>query len=150
MFGLGVGLLLASLLLTLFQGKNRILSQEEVEREARKLGMVYREEILTFSEPETLNKQPAEEKSNSDKEGPDKIIGSKPAQSEEQIKITIPRGSSSEKIGIILKDAGIITSEKEFSDFLYSRNLASKLKAGEFYFNKNATLEEVVGLITTK
>jgi len=45
-------LLLASLLLSFSHVGGRELSREEVEKKARELGMVYRDEVLVFAEPE--------------------------------------------------------------------------------------------------
>ena len=45
-------MLLASLLLSFSHVGGRELSREEVEKKARELGMVYRDEVLVFAEPE--------------------------------------------------------------------------------------------------
>ena len=139
LFGLGVGLVLASMLLTLtLPGKD--ISQEEVERKARELGMVYREEILVFNEEPELAKENFSEEE-------EQISASEPEPLQE-VKVIIPAGSDSGKIALILKNSGVILDEKEFLSVVYGKNLASKLKAGEFLFPPGANIDQVIELIT--
>ena len=139
LFGLGVGLVLASMLLTLtLPGKE--ISQEEVERKARELGMVYREEILVFNEEPELAKENFSEEE-------EQISASEPEPLQE-VKVIIPAGSDSGKIALILKNSGVILDEKEFLSVVYGKNLASKLKAGEFLFPPGANIDQVIELIT--
>ncbi|HHU32995.1 MAG TPA: endolytic transglycosylase MltG, partial [Clostridia bacterium] len=66
----------------------------------------------------------------------------------EEIKIIIPRGSTSKDIASILKNNGLIQSEEEFLDYSRARQLNSKLKAGEFLFHKGLSIEEITKILT--
>jgi hypothetical protein len=132
-------LLLASLLLSFSHVGGRELSREEVEKKARELGMVYRDEVLVFAEPEP--KEDSLEEGSSPSSTPD-------STGPEEIKIIIPRGSTSKDIAFILNNNGLIPSEKEFLDYVGVRKLASKLKAGEFLFHKGLSIEEITKILT--
>jgi hypothetical protein len=135
-------LLLASLLLSFSHVGGRELSREEVEKKARELGMVYRDEVLVFAEPEP--KEDSLEEGSSPSSTPDSTGPEEP----EEIKIIIPRGSTSKDIASILKNNGLIQSEEEFLDYSRARQLNSKLKAGEFLFHKGLSIEEITKILT--
>jgi len=132
-------LLLASFLLSFSRVGDREISKEEVEKKARELGMVYRDEVVVFAEA-----GPREE---SQEEGA--LTSSTPdLTGTEGVKIIIPRGSTSEDIASILKNNGLIPSEKEFLNFISSHKLSYKLKAGEFLFHKGLSIEEITKILT--
>lgn len=130
---------MASFLLSFSQVGGREISKEEVEKKARELGMVYRNEVLVFAEPEP--EEESLEEVGSPSLIPD-LTGS------EEIKINIPRGSTSEDIAFILKNNGLIPTEKEFLEYVLVHKLASKLKAGEFLFHKGLSIDEITKILT--
>lgn len=132
-------MLLASLLITLSQIGSPNISKEEVERKARELGMVYREEVVTFTEPgQSLEKHLEEQEK----------LSASDVEANQEIKVVVPSGSTSEEIALILKNNGIIQSEEEFLKVIKARYLSSKLKAGEFLFPKGVTIDEVITFLT--
>jgi len=145
--------LLASLLITFSQGNRYEISNEEVEQRARELGMVYRDEVVAFNEQEeaqnqdqkqaqsqTQNQDQKEALQEEDKSGSDLKDG--------ELKVFIPRGSTSEDIAEILKKNGVIDNTEKFLEVIARKQLSSKLKAGMFVFPKGATLDELVTLLT--
>lgn len=64
------------------------------------------------------------------------------------ISIEIPSGSNSTDIANILLSNGLISSFKEFNDKSEELGLSTKLKAGKFNIESDASLEEILNIIT--
>lgn len=65
-----------------------------------------------------------------------------------KIKVEIPSGSLSPAIASILKEKDLITSSSEFLNRASERKLDVKLRAGTFYIPSNASLDEVIDILT--
>lgn len=61
--------------------------------------------------------------------------------------VEIPSGSSGNKVGEILAEAGIVESKEVFVEKLKEMDYATKLRAGKYVIPKKATLEEIVKII---
>lgn len=64
------------------------------------------------------------------------------------ITITIPSGSSSDKIAQILMDAGLVSSKSAFTNAVVAADADRKLKAGTFTIPAGSTAAQVVAIIT--
>lgn len=145
-------MLLASLLITFSQGNSYEISNEEVEQRARELGMVYRDEVVAFSEQEEAqNQDQVQAQSQTQNQDQKEALQEDESGSDlkdGELKVFIPRGSTSEDIAEILKKNGVIDNTEKFLEVIARKQLSSKLKAGMFVFPKGATLDELVTLLT--
>ena len=64
------------------------------------------------------------------------------------IKINIPPGSASSKIGEILVDNNLIENENDFIEKAIELKLDTKLKYGDFEIPQNSSLEEILEILT--
>lgn len=64
------------------------------------------------------------------------------------VKIDIPSGSASSKIGEILVSSDLIENENDFIEKAIELKLDTKLKYGEFEIPKNSSLEEILNILT--
>ena len=145
-------MLLASLLITFSQGNSYEISNEEVEQRARELGMVYRDEVVAFSEQEEAqNQDQVQAQSQTQNQDQKEALQEDESGSDlkdGELKVFIPRGSTSEDIAEILKKNGVIDNTEKFLEVIARKQLSSKLKAGMFVFPKGANLDELVTLLT--
>lgn len=72
----------------------------------------------------------------------------KPAASGTSVSVTIPSGSSGDKIAQILVDAGVISSKSDFTAAVNAAQAEKKLKAGTFKIPAGSSASEVVSIIT--
>lgn len=66
--------------------------------------------------------------------------------SSDQLKVSIPTGSSVREIAHRLKDAGLIRNENIFKVYVKYKN-ASGFQAGEYLFTKSMSLDEMISLL---
>ncbi|NMB27338.1 MAG: endolytic transglycosylase MltG [Tissierellia bacterium] len=64
------------------------------------------------------------------------------------VKIDIPSGSASSKIGEILVSSDLIKDKNDFIEKAIELKLDTKLKYGEFEIPKNSSLEEILKILT--
>ncbi len=72
---------------------------------------------------------------------------SAPSTNPQKNVIIITRGSSAEKIGNVLKEAGVIKNKTAFKLYLQKENLTTAIPPGKFEIAQNLTLSEVVVLL---
>ncbi len=63
--------------------------------------------------------------------------------------VLIPAGSDADEISQILVDQGVIDSRVSFAGALFVEGLRAKLKAGEYLFKQQASLQEVIDTIVS-
>lgn len=123
--------MIASLLMMTLPSGQTAPAKAEVEALARGYGMVYQNEILTFPEsPKTT-----EVNSNQEFEKEKALT---------PIMVQIPHGSSSERIGQILADYGIITDWRIFNGRVIERGVSGKLDAGDYELSPALTIDEII------
>jgi len=66
------------------------------------------------------------------------------------IKIEIKKGEGVRDIARKLKDAGLIKNEKFFQFYIILRNLRKKFWPGEYHFEKNMSLMQIIKTLTTQ
>ena len=64
------------------------------------------------------------------------------------ISVILPEGTSTIDTSRILVEAKVISDPEEFINYLRTNNLEDSVQNGEFTISKEATLEEVVNIIT--
>lgn len=123
MLGLGIGLVLSSMM-NISVG-NKELTLEEIKKEAQKHGLV------VFSKEEIIDSR------NQDNTAP-----------MEKVTIEIKSGMSSESIAALLKQKGIIDDSEAFIDKLKESNMETKLKEGTYEIPKGSGYDEIIGILT--
>jgi hypothetical protein len=68
----------------------------------------------------------------------------------ESYAILIRRGMNAQDVGEMLFVLGLIESVDEFNDYMKSRGLTSRIRAGRYRFDGKPTLEEIASRITVK
>lgn len=124
---LGLGLIIAAIL----TWNNNILSEAEVIHKARELGMVFIEEV----EPNIQSQLENHQKDELDME-----------ISKEQIQIEIPEGASAQRVAQILSEEGF--DGKLFLEEVNSKGFFTQIKYGSYLINSDATIEEIIKLMT--
>ena len=136
LIGIGIGLILSSSLNLIFQSNHqKKLTPEDIRSEARRLGMIDPKEYFDKSVPEQNKTVNQPELKKDDKQ---------PELREEEIIITIKKGSTSEDVARLLKEYNLIASENTFLSRIYARNASYKLQAGTYSFYKTMTIDEMI------
>lgn len=73
--------------------------------------------------------------------------GSEPAQPV-NIRVSIPAGSSGDRIADILIGAGLIRDKQQFNQAVVTAGAEGKLRAGDFVIPSNATPAEIISILT--
>jgi len=120
--GLGLGLILAGLALTVFPPD---LTAMEIEAQARNLGMVYPAEVKQ-PEPPALPTPPPEVK---------------------EVVVVIPQRMPADIIGQLLEKGGVITSAKDFVDKAVEMKSEMDFKAGVYHFIPGEKLEVIIAAL---
>lgn len=173
--GLGFGILITALLLAIGTKKNdnKTISDSEVMKRAKQLGMLTKEEAKDYKmeavldnmkdsiseapssskKPEiVVTKEPEKKKQDSEKEDNTNKESSstKNEKNNERktITITIEPGMVSQNISRYLYQKNVIGSAKDFNDYMQEHNVAEKLRAGEFEIPVDASYAEIVEILT--
>jgi len=150
--GLGLGLIIASLLIIGWPPARLNLNDQEIIERARQLGMVTREEAARQVENAVLEalKEKQAKMDNPVKQPPvQEPQPPKPPQAE-LVTVVIPPGSSSAEIADILLKAGIITNKDDFLAFVNRKKAASKFRIGTYQLKKGMVAEDLVKVLTGK
>ena len=122
-------------LIALGSSPGKILpDQAQIERMARNLGMVYREEVLPIPE--------------SPPGAPEK--GEKPEPEKEYIQVAIPPGSSSQQIASLLVEKGLIQDRSAFERRVRERGVSTQLEAGQFELSPSWSIDQIIDVLLIK
>ncbi|WP_366922973.1 endolytic transglycosylase MltG [Metallumcola ferriviriculae] len=167
LFGIGIGLVLSGTLVMLFPGSEP--TEMEVIAAARNLGMVFKDEVVIYKEPNKSEVLTVDEKGTSQMKSA-KNEGSKNdgailpenesdqssekqsekvTKAEDVVRVTIPRGSNLTEVADILEDAGAITSAK-FLERADKRKVSQKIIAGTYNLVKGSDVDTIIDLLTTQ
>ncbi len=180
MRGLGIGILITTLILTI--GKEK-LSEEEIIEKAEALGMVMQEDdsdldklldhtdlsgtpspSMALTEPTAgPTAEPTAEPTPAPIIEPAKtptipaaptmadIQPTKAADSTEgTITFTIKKGMSSGQVAKLLVEKGLIEDADDFNQYIVKKGKASIIRVGEYTVSADASYDEIVTAITTK
>ncbi|HQI15450.1 MAG TPA: endolytic transglycosylase MltG [Bacillota bacterium] len=123
MLGLGIGLVLSSMIN--ISAGSKELTLEEIKKEAQKHGLV------VFSKEEIIDSQNKDNTS---------LI--------EKITVEIKSGMNSESIAALLRQKGIIDNSGAFIDKLKKADKETKLKEGTYEIPKGAGYDEIISILT--
>ncbi|SES79055.1 hypothetical protein [Anaerobranca gottschalkii] len=125
LISLGIGIIITSLF-----WMNQSLTDQEIITRAKEMGMVFQSEVeeeLYQKIKNTIRIEIEEEKSD-------------------EILLSIPKGVSTQYIVTLLKEKGF--NGDEFLREIEKRGLTSKIRYGDYIIKSNASIEEIISLLT--
>ncbi len=174
--GLGIGILITTVILSLAGIGRKNMTDEEVVKRAKELGMVEstllsdlpdqtKAEEVRPTEPETPEPETSLQPETSEQENSAEPETSEPETSEpevspedgnpdtpagETVTLIIGRGESSTTVSKNLKKAGIVEDAAAFDRFLCNNGYDKKIITGTYEIPYGASEEEIAKIITRK
>lgn len=173
MRGLGVGILLATLIIS-FGGNKKNLSDQEIIKRAEALGMVMQEkqkdsldqmlEDITpmpteSAEPTAVSSseddvEPTVQPTDTPQESPvtteEPKTEKEPTEKPKKIMITIQKGMTSDSVAELLQDMGLVESASGFNSHIIKAGKANVIRTGDFYITEGTSYKEITDIITKK
>ena len=176
--GLGVGIVVTAVILTIANHLGNKMSDEDIIKRAAKLGMVMKEDESLFptTEPETTTPEPtspspteqdttavkpAEPETTTQEPTtpvPTEPETTTPVPAEPQTSgvvihtatITVTSGMYSEAVSQKLEEAGIVKNWREFNEYLTSNGYAERLQTGTHNFNSEMDFNEIAEILVSR
>uniref|UniRef100_UPI0040296C6B hypothetical protein n=1 Tax=Eshraghiella crossota TaxID=45851 RepID=UPI0040296C6B len=176
--GLGVGIVVTAVILTIANHLGNKMSDEDIIKRAAKLGMVMKEDESLFppTEPETTTPEPtspspteqdttpgtpAEPETTTPEPTtpvPTEPETTTPVPAEPQTSgvvihtatITVTSGMYSEAVSQKLEEAGIVKNWREFNEYLTSNGYAERLQTGTHSFNSEMDFNEIAEILVSR
>ena len=176
--GLGVGIVVTAVILTIANHLGNKMSDEDIIKRAAKLGMVMKEDESLFppTEPETTTPEPTspsptEQDTTAVKPAepetttpepttpvPTEPETTTPVPAEPQTSgvvihtatITVTSGMYSEAVSQRLEEAGIVKNWREFNEYLTSNSYAERLQTGTHSFNSEMDFNEIAEILVSR
>ena len=176
--GLGVGIVVTAVILTIANHLGNKMSDEDIIKRAAKLGMVMKEDESLFppTEPETTTPEPTspsptEQDTTAVKPAepetttpepttpvPTEPETTTPVPAEPQASgvvihtatITVTSGMYSEAVSQRLEEAGIVKNWREFNEYLTSNGYAERLQTGTHSFNSEMDFNEIAEILVSR
>jgi hypothetical protein len=168
--GIGIGLILASLLLSFQRPRNQVLNDEEIRARAKELGMVTQRELLDqnkemSTEEDIINKARAlgmiypeevntnlNEETNINEDAENRLETSLDINEEqnESVTIRIEYGMTSESVANLLLAEDIIDDMESFLLYFIDNNLTKKIRVGIYEIEKGSSFEDIGNIITNQ
>ena len=129
--GLGVGIVVTAVILTIANHLGNKMSDEDIIKRAAKLGMVMKEDESLFppTEPETTTPEPT---------------SSSPAEQDTTaVKPAEPETTT-------LEEAGIVKNWREFNEYLTSNGYSERLQTGTHSFNSEMGYNEIAEILVSR
>lgn len=165
--GLGIGIVVTALLLSLSTRNPSALTDEEIKARAAELGMVEQKVLSDISTPEPENaevtkptkeptvtvepeaaptEEPIAEPTANPTQAPEVTVTQAPGEPTDQsevITLTIVSGETSWSISEALYEAGLVESVSDFDNYLCQNGYDKTIRTGTFEISKSATYEEI-------
>ena len=173
--GLGIGILVTTVILGIASGRKQNMSDEEVIKRARELGMVESTLLTNLpdqgkeeTQPEESKMQetqpeetkPEETKPEETKPEESKAEETKPEESQPEetqnketdkmVNIVITKGESSTSVSKSLQKAGLVEDAAAFDKYLCANGYDKKIVTGTYEIPIGASEEEIAHLITRR
>ena len=141
--GLGVGIVVTAIILTIANHLGNKMSDEDIIKRAGKLGMVMKEDESLFppTEPETTTPEPATP-APTEPQTPEVVIHT--------ATITVTSGMYSEAVSQKLEEVGIVSNWREFNEYLTSNGYAERLQTGTHSFNSGMSFNEMAEILVSR
>ena len=134
--GLGIGVLVTTIILTIAGNKGNKISDEEIKRRAEKLGMVMKEEQTLF--PEKNTEGSTEESTEATQ--PQYVTAT----------ITVTKGMYSEAVSQAMQSAGLIGNWVDFNNYLSANGYSERLQTGSYTMNSGMSYQEMAMVLVTR
>lgn len=146
--GAGIGVIVTTLIFTIalaFEGPTT--SEEDIIREAEKLGMVSQESLdkKTSSTDDNKKNDQTDDKAENKEDS-----GKQENATEEMISFHIDRGDSSAVVSKRLQEMNLVDNAESFDSFLSEQNFDNLLQPGEYQIPKDSSFLEIAKILTTK
>lgn len=176
--GLGVGIVVTAVILTIANHLGNKMSDEDIIKRAAKLGMVMKEDESLFpptesetTTPEPTSPSPTEQDTTAVKPAepetttpepttpvPTEPETTTPVPAEPQTSgvvihtatITVTSGMYSEAVSQRLEEAGIVKNWREFNEYLTSNGYAERLQTGTHSFNSEMDFNEIAEILVSR
>lgn len=171
--GLGVGIVVTAVILTIANHLGNKMSDEDIIKRAAKLGMVMKEDESLFppTEPETTTPEPtspspAEQDTTAVKPAEPETTTPVPTEPEtttpvpvepqtsgiviHTATITVTSGMYSEAVSQKLEEAGIVKNWREFNEYLTSNGYSERLQTGTHSFNSEMGFNEIAEILVSR
>lgn len=175
--GLGVGIVVTAIILTIANHLGNKMSDEDIIKRAGKLGMVMKEDESLFpptepetttpeptspvtTEPDTTAVKPEESETTPVPTEPETTTPepATPAPTEPETPeviihtatITVTSGMYSEAVSQKLEEAGIISNWREFNEYLTGNGYAERLQTGTHSFNSGMSFNEMAEILVSR
>ena len=170
--GLGIGVLVTTIILTIAHHNQRKMSDADVIERAKELGMVMEEDTLfdenASKEEQTTTQEPTKEQATTEQATTEQPTTEEPTTKEpvteepttkepatqkptenlKTVTFTVTDGMYSEAVTDILYKAGIITNKAEFNNFLEKNGYSRIIQNGKHTVNSSMSYEEIAKVIT--
>ena len=161
--GLGVGIVVTAVILTIANHLGNKMSDEDIIKRAAKLGMVMKEDESLFppTEPETTTPEPTSPspaEQDTTAPVPTEPETTTPVPAEPQTSgivihtatITVTSGMYSEAVSQKLEEAGIVKNWREFNEYLTSNGYSERLQTGTHSFNSEMGYNEIAEILVSR
>lgn len=172
--GLGIGIVVTTLILTISFKISSGMSDSDVIDRAKELGMVMQDETedTLFAETtsednkETVDNETTEavttdaettEQETTEQETTEEQTTETPTEAPVEetdpviySDIVISPGASSSSVAKSIADAGIVSSQKDFDKYLNDNNFSEKIEVGTFSLNSSMSYYDIAMAITTR
>ena len=161
--GLGVGIVVTAVILTIANHLGNKMSDEDIIKRAAKLGMVMKEDESLFppTEPETTTPEPTTPQPTTPEPTtpvPTEPETTTPVPAEPQTSgivihtatITVTSGMYSEAVSQKLEEAGIVKNWREFNEYLTSNGYSERLQTGTHSFNSEMGYNEIAEILVSR
>ena len=158
--GLGIGVLVTTIILTIAGNKGNKISDEEIKRRAEKLGMVMKEEQTLFPEKNTegSTEESTEKETEKPTEKPTEKETEKPTEKSTEATqpqyvtatITVTKGMYSEAVSQAMQSAGLIGNWVDFNNYLSANGYSERLQTGSYTMNSGMSYQEMAMVLVTR
>ncbi len=165
--GLGVGILVTAVIMTVALSKKQPMTDDEVIKRAKELGMIENTIIKDVATPKDEEEVKEEIKEESQEEIQEEIpediqeeveetpegIGPEgeaevEVEAEAVVTVSVVSGDSSWSVAKRMEEIGLVDSAKEFDAFLCGNGYDKRISVGTYEISSNATWEDMAKIIT--
>ena len=165
--GLGVGILVTAVIMTVALSKKQPMTDDEVIKRAKELGMIENTIIKDVAMPKDDEEVIAEVKEESQEEIQEEIpediqeeVEETPEETEPEVEVeaepeaeavvtvSVVSGDSSWSVAKRMEEIGLVDSAKEFDAFLCGNGYDKRISVGTYEISNNASWEDMAKIIT--
>lgn len=160
--GLGIGVLVSVIIMTVAFGNRKPMTDEEIKARAKELGMIENSVLADMNKEDTQDtedvKEPEDTQDTEDVKEPEDTQDTEDEEdqkpqapenpNEGTITITVVSGDNSWTVSKRMEEAGLIESAKDFDTHLCRYGYDKKISVGSYKIPVTATHEEMAKILT--